>query len=244
MPTKLSTFARVLGGIFLLSWGPSQPAAAGTGGGYGVCAAAVAHAARGAGVPADVLQAISLGESGRWDPIRRASVAWPWTVTSGGAGQFLPSKAAAIARVKELQGQGVRNIDVGCMQVNLHYHPTAFADLEAAFDPPQNAAYAAGFLARLHGGNGGSWWPAVGRYHSSTPHLAQRYKAKVARLLGRTTVAAAADHSAARRSAWRAAAADAEADAATRRAAAESRRQQVIAAYLAKRAARQQAGGG
>src|SRR3546814_15246449 len=66
-----------------------------------------------------------------------------------GRGRFLPSKAAAIEEVRRLQARGIRNIDVGCLQVNLHYHPDAFASLETAFDPEANAAYAADFLVRL-----------------------------------------------------------------------------------------------
>src|SRR3546814_16620059 len=63
-------------------------------------------------------------------------------------GRFLPSKAAAIEEVRRLQARGIRNIDVGCLQVNLHYHPDAFASRETAFDPEANAAYAAAFLVR------------------------------------------------------------------------------------------------
>lgn len=213
-----------------------------------LCGLAVSQAARTAGVPVPLMGAISLAESGRWDASQRASVAWPWTVMAQGEGQFLPSKAAAIAHVEALRAKGVRNIDVGCMQVNLQYHPAAFTDLDAAFDPLTNATYAAGFLARLQGKSRTSWWSAVGRYHSSTPHLGQRYRAKVAGLLSGATTAATPDAgvakanaaSTARRAAWTTAAATAEAEAETRRAAAEARRQEVIAAYLAKRAARQQ----
>ncbi len=35
------------------------------------------------------------------------------------------------------------------MQVNLGYHPEAFASLEAAFDPRRNVAYATRFLLEL-----------------------------------------------------------------------------------------------
>jgi hypothetical protein len=60
-----------------------------------------------------------------------------------------PTKAKAIAHVRELQARGVRNIDVGCMQINLRHHPNAFPDLETAFDPEMNTAYAAQFLNGL-----------------------------------------------------------------------------------------------
>ena len=37
--------------------------------------------------------------------------------------------AAAIAAVTRLRARGIRNIDVGCMQVNLHYHGQHFETL-------------------------------------------------------------------------------------------------------------------
>src|SRR3546814_9805696 len=99
-----------------------------------------------------------------------------------GEGRFLPSKAAAIATVRELQARGIRNIDVGCMQVNLHYHPEAFASLAAAFDPAANVAYAAGFLAALREA-ARSWTRAIGQYHSRPAIRGHGYRAKVFKAL-------------------------------------------------------------
>ncbi len=95
-----------------------------------------------------------------------------------GEGRFLPSKAAAIQEVRQLQARGVRNIDVGCMQVNLHYHPEAFEDLDAAFDPVVNVAYAASFLLELRE-EARSWTRAVGQYHSRQAIRGNGYRAKV-----------------------------------------------------------------
>jgi hypothetical protein len=77
-----------------------------------------------------------------------------------------------------LQARGVRNIDVGCMQVNLHYHPDAFASLEEAFDPAANVAYAADFLVELRR-EARSWTRAVGQYHSREAIRGNGYRAKV-----------------------------------------------------------------
>ena len=63
---------------------------------------------------------------------------------------FSPPRRQAIAAVKALQARGVRSIDVGCMQINLSYHPHAFRDLDQAFDPHANAAYAERFLTQLY----------------------------------------------------------------------------------------------
>ena len=58
-----------------------------------------------------------------------------------GEGRYYPKKAAAIAAAKSLQAEGVRNIDVDCMQINLMHHKKAFPSIEAAFDPAINVAY-------------------------------------------------------------------------------------------------------
>jgi hypothetical protein len=146
------------------------------------CRAEIAKVERAQSIPAHLLAAISVVESGRQAPgsgkARGEISAWPWTVMAEGKGRYLPSKAAAIAEVEKLRARGVRNIDVGCMQVNLQYHPDAFADLEEAFDPAANVAYAAEFLTRLRQDKG-SWSKAVAHYHSATPARHVVYRAKV-----------------------------------------------------------------
>ena len=54
---------------------------------WNICAEQTALIERRTGVPKHLLRAISLAESGRWDASKRANVAWPWTVTSGGKGR-------------------------------------------------------------------------------------------------------------------------------------------------------------
>ncbi|HEY1719602.1 MAG TPA: transglycosylase SLT domain-containing protein [Magnetospirillaceae bacterium] len=129
-------------------------------------------------IPDRLLHAISLVESGRWDADRKASFAWPWTVTAEGEGHFLPSKEAAMAEVVRLKHKGVTNIDVGCMQVNLQAHPDAFATLDDALDPATNVSYGARFLNELRA-NTPNWETAAAYYHSQTPALAAAYKAKL-----------------------------------------------------------------
>ena len=146
------------------------------------CRAEIAAIEQAERIPAHLLAAIAVVESGRQAPtqggVRGEISAWPWTVMAEGRGRYLPSKAAAIAEVEDLRARGVRNIDVGCMQVNLKYHPEAFADLEEAFDPAVNVAYAAAFLKALRNDKG-SWAKAVAHYHSATPERYIRYRTKV-----------------------------------------------------------------
>lgn len=128
-------------------------------------------------IPRLLMQAISVVESGR--PTDENVLApWPWTLNVNGKGEFHATKIAAITRVKTLMSQGVKNIDVGCMQVNLGYHPDAFKTIEMALDPYHNALYAAKFLKKLMDEKK-SWSMAIGHYHSRIqPHYIS-YRKKV-----------------------------------------------------------------
>ena len=75
------------------------------------------------------------------------------------------TRYAAIARVQRLRREGRTNIDVGCMQINHHYHGGEFASLDAMFDPRSNVEYAARFLKALHDRHE-TWTMAVARYHA------------------------------------------------------------------------------
>ena len=143
-----------------------------------ICTAPLRHWERELQIPAYLLEAISRAESGRWDPVDRASFAWPWTVTNGASATYYPTKEEAIEGVKALRKAGKTNIDVGCMQINLHYHKTAFQSLEEAFDPNKNVEYAARFLAQLYQQHK-SWTEAAAAYHSTTPDLNKAYKTKI-----------------------------------------------------------------
>lgn len=153
---------------------------------WAACAAHAEAAERAHRMPRGLLRAIAKVESGRPGPTAGQKspevLAWPWTVMAEGRGRYLPSKAAAIAEVEGLKARGVKNIDVGCMQINLYYHPDAFADLEAAFDPEANVQAAARLLVKLRD-DWGSWTRAVGNYHSNTPHLSGPYRVRVYRTL-------------------------------------------------------------
>ena len=145
-----------------------------------LCATGLQQAEQRWNIPHGLLATMAKVESGR--PLPPAGLQpWPWTIDADGQGYFFQSKAAAVAWAQLALARGVRLMDVGCMQVNLQYHPTAFPSLEAAFDPVANADYAARFLRQLEAGNaGGNWFTAVGFYHSQTPELAAIYRGAVA----------------------------------------------------------------
>ena len=129
-------------------------------------------------IQTNLLSAIALVESGRFSKKYPSGVSWPWTVTAEGKGKFYASKEEAVKAIQELQKQGIENIDVGCMQINLKYHPEAFDSIEEALDPKKNVAYAADFLKRNYQETK-SWGEAATRYHSKTVHKAFRYEDKL-----------------------------------------------------------------
>lgn len=134
-----------------------------------------------------LLAAIAKAESGRPIPPLPGVQPWPWAVNADGAAMYFQSKPAAVAWTRLALARGVRQIDVGCMQINLQSHPAAFSDLDQAFDPAANTGYGARFLRRLRDDAGGNWYEAVGYYHSRTPVLASDYRARVAAIAaGRT----------------------------------------------------------
>jgi len=133
------------------------------------------------GIPPELLAAVARAESGRWVDSAKASFAWPWTVTAEGQGRYFATEHQAIDAVRRLRARGTRNIDVGCLQINMEYHPKAFPSLEAAFDPMENAIYAAQFLTGLHAETH-SWTRAVELYHSANPALHNRYVVNVGKI--------------------------------------------------------------
>lgn len=131
-------------------------------------------------IPTHLLAAISTTESGRWHKGLGMAVPWPWTINVDGKGYYFDTKAEAIAQVQRLMAQGKRSIDVGCMQVNLKHHAGAFPDLNQAFEPQANVAYAARFL-RTNYNDLGDWIKATAAYHSRTEARGKQYLGQIER---------------------------------------------------------------
>ena len=143
-----------------------------------ICEQVAAAAEAANKLPAGLLKAIGRIESGRWDATRARTVPWPWAINAAGKGQWFETREAAIQAVQVFRAAGVRSIDMGCFQISLLHHPGAFKDLDQAFDPAANAAYAARFLNTLFA-RAGSWEGAVENYHSADPARGLAYRAQV-----------------------------------------------------------------
>lgn len=141
---------------------------------HDLCEVEIARVEKQYGIPHRLLMAISTVESGRVTGSSRRKRPWAWTVCANGRGYYFSTKSAAIASVKKLMGRGIRNIDVGCMQVNLFHHSKAFRDLEEAFTPKNNVDYGAKFFVELKKCYK-SWTNAVGYYHSKAEKFFKPY---------------------------------------------------------------------
>ncbi|TMV53446.1 lytic transglycosylase domain-containing protein, partial [Thioclava sp. BHET1] len=125
-------------------------------------------------IPGNLLLAIGFQEAG----LSRGGqvTVWPWSVNAAGDGRMFDTRQAAQDWVRAQLKAGTGSIDVGCMQVNLRWHPEAFATLDAAFDPVRNVDYAARFLRDLYRRTG-DWMTAAGSYHSFSTEERNRYLA-------------------------------------------------------------------
>ena len=110
-------------------------------------------------VPLSILYAVGLTETGRKNSLQ------PYAMNIEGRAEFMPSQIAAVRRFNEVQAEGAKLIDLGCMQINYYYHGKEFPSVAAMLVPRLNVDYAARFLKQLRQREG-NWTMAVARYHA------------------------------------------------------------------------------
>ena len=140
-----------------------------------LCDQSINTVAKSTFVPKTILLKIARLESGR--RVQDQMVSWPWTLNNSGAGYFFASKSGALKKLQKLMAVGKKNIDVGCMQLNIRWHSRYFNSVEAMLSPFENVSYAAKYLEQLHRETG-SWEKAVKYYHSRNPKFNSVYYAK------------------------------------------------------------------
>lgn len=123
------------------------------------CEREMARAASTHGVPLGMLYAVGLAETGRGDSLR------PYALNIEGRAVYDIDRSEALRQVEAARRAGIRLIDIGCMQINHHFHARNFASVADMLDPAQNVDYAARFLKELEVREG-SWTKAVARYHA------------------------------------------------------------------------------
>ncbi len=124
------------------------------------CEREIAAAAQRYDIPLAVFYAVGLNETGSRGRLQPFSMNVDGRAASNAS---LPDALAGLPR--SARPRGARMIDIGCMQINHHYHGANFVSLAAMFDPAQNIDYAARFLRDLKVRER-SWTMAVARYNA------------------------------------------------------------------------------
>jgi hypothetical protein len=125
----------------------------------GPCEREMAQAARRVGIPLGVLYAVALTETGARGALH------PFNINVEGRVHVAGNLHDALANFERARGRGAKLIDVGCMQVNHHFHGKNFASVAEMFDPAKNVEYAARFLTSLKERER-TWTLAVARYNA------------------------------------------------------------------------------
>jgi soluble lytic murein transglycosylase-like protein len=125
----------------------------------GICEREIAAAATRYGVPEGILYSVGLTETGRRGSLQ------PWALNIEGKAVFAASRKDAVLAFSDARNRGSKLIDLGCMQINHHYHGDQFASPDDMLNPKKNVEYAAKFLSRLHSKHV-TWTMAVARYHA------------------------------------------------------------------------------
>ena len=124
-----------------------------------VCEREMAAASKRHDVPLAILYAVGMTESGRKGSLHR------FAMNIEGKSYFATSVADALSAFQAARAKGKKLIDVGCMQINHHFHGEKFKSVAQMFDPRANVEYAARFLSELREREG-TWTLAVARYHA------------------------------------------------------------------------------
>jgi soluble lytic murein transglycosylase-like protein len=149
----MRTIRGALGAALLASSPPSA------GAGTLACEREMTRAAAETGVPLNVLYSVGLTETGRRGELE------PYDMNIDGREVRSSSLPEALMRFAAGRAGGAKLIDIGCMQINAHYHAADFASPAAMFDPRLNVDYAANFLKSLRA-EAGNWTLAVARYNA------------------------------------------------------------------------------
>ena len=142
--------------VVIFTYSLAAPAVAA---GANLCEREMTASAARHGVPLGILYSIGMTESGNKGTLH------PYAMNIEGRPVFAKNRADAIRRFRRARKKGMRLIDIGCMQINHHYHAKAFSSVQEMFVPARNVDYAARFLKSLRAREG-SWTMAAARYHA------------------------------------------------------------------------------
>ncbi len=102
-------------------------------------------------LPHNLLHAIAIVETGKYDRLNHKREAWAWTVSDNGTNKMkYASKALAIKHILHLQKSKIYDINVGCLQLNYKLYSAALGKPYTALSPAVNMKYGAKLLKSIY----------------------------------------------------------------------------------------------
>ena len=112
-----------------------------------------------------VLYAVALIESAK-SSTKNHVTPWPWALNKSGKSIIPTSQQEARTLLTKSLTEGSRNIDVGLMQINVHWHGHRVDKPEQLLNPVTNLQIGAGLLAEAIRSVPNDLVLGIGRYHS------------------------------------------------------------------------------
>lgn len=124
------------------------------------------------GIPLKLLKSIAYVESGFH----------PWSLNIKGQSHVFANQQQAEAYLEKVLEQGHTSIDIGCTQINWHWHGKNFKSAKDLLSPSICLRYAARLL-KSHRRSSKTWMKAALLYHSSNHQHQQIYRTRLVRYL-------------------------------------------------------------
>ena len=112
-----------------------------------------------------ILYAVALIESAKNSDPNHVTP-WPWALNKAGQSIIPASHQEAHALLNKSIAQGNRHIDIGLMQINLHWHGHRVEKPELLLNPVTNLQIGAGLLAEAIKSSPNDLVLGIGRYHN------------------------------------------------------------------------------
>lgn len=113
-----------------------------------------------------ILYAVTLIESAKGSTKKYQVTPWPWAINKSGKSIIPASQQEARIILNKTLAEGSRNIDVGLMQINLHWHGYRVDKPEQLLNPVTNLQIGALVLAEAIQSVPNDLVLGIGRYHS------------------------------------------------------------------------------
>ncbi|MGL4900445.1 MAG: lytic transglycosylase domain-containing protein [Shewanella sp.] len=136
-------------------------------------------AAESVGIDPVMLYAVALTESASYRGLNMTSP-WPYTIRNGSNATYASSKAEAEKLLHQaVQESEKHQLDIGLMQINLHWHGHRVNSATDLLDPVTNLTLGSHILAEAIKSSPDDLELGIGHYHSRNEKRARLYGQKV-----------------------------------------------------------------